>query len=191
VAPCQSSPLKERRLHVTTHLLERRLRLGHPVPLSSLNTSAIDAAPKYFESKHGRPQLYFTSTRLGGPEDIFVSELQKNGVWGAPVPVFELNSPAADGSTAIRSDGLEVVFNSTRDGDGTQMDLYASYRDHVWQPWSIPEKVAGAVNTDGFEARPALSHDGRTLYFTFLTAEGHLDLLVSTREVLRPGRGSH
>ena len=54
----------------------------------------------------------------------------------------------------------------------------------MWQPWSIPEKVTSAINTDGFEARPSLSHDGRTLYFTYLTAEGHLDLLVSTRAVL-------
>jgi len=58
------------------------------------------------------------------------------------------------------------------------------------EPWSIPEKVAGPINTDGFEARPALSYDARTLYFTVLTPEGH-DLLVSTRAVLRhhPERG--
>jgi hypothetical protein len=84
-----------------------------------------------------------------------------------------------------------VIFDSSREGDVSSTDLYASYRDHVWQPWSIPEKVAGAVNTDGFEARPALSYDGRTLYFTILTAEGHLDLLVSTRAVLRPSRRDH
>ena len=129
---------------------------GTPVPLSSLNTPGIDAAPHYFANGHGRPQLYFTSTRLGGPEDIHVSELQRDGVWGAPVPVFELNSPAPDGRVAIRSDGLEIILDSSRDADGVT-DLYASYSDHVWQPWSIPEKVAGAVNTAAFEARPSLS----------------------------------
>jgi Tol biopolymer transport system component len=157
---------------------------GTPVPLSSLNTSGIDAAPNYFANEHGRPQLYFTSTRLGGPEDIHVSELQKDGVWGAPVPVVELNSPAPDGRSTIRSDGLEIIFDSSRDGDGATY-LYASHRDHWWEPWSIPEKVAGAVNTGTFNARPSLSNGGRTLYFTFLTAEGHLDLLVSTRAALR------
>lgn len=156
------------------------------MPLSPLNTAGIDAAPNYFVGEHGRPQLYFTTTRLGGPEDIHVSERQKDGVWGDPVPVFELNSPAPDGRTAIRRDGLEIILDSGRDGG--QADLYESHRDHVWQPWSIPEKVAGEVNTDGFDARPALSHDGRTLYFTFLTAEGHLDLLVSTRAVVREGK---
>ena len=159
-----------------------------PVPLSSLNTSGIDAAPNYFANEHGRPQLFFTTTRLGGPEDIHMSELQKDGVWGAPVPVFELNSPAPDGRSAIRRDGLEIIFDSSREGDVSSTDLYASHRDHVWQPWSTPEKLAGPVNTDGFDARPALSHDGRTLYFTFQTAEGHLDLLVSTRAELRRGR---
>jgi Tol biopolymer transport system component len=160
-----------------------------PVPLSSLNTSGIDAAPNYFANEHGRPQLYFTTTRLGGPEDIHVSELQKNGEWGTPVPVVELNSHEPDGRSTIRSDGLEIIFDSSRDL-AAQTDLYSASRDHVWQPWSIPEKVAGAVNTDGFDARPSLSHDGRTLYFTFQTAEGHLDLLVSTRGVLgeRPGK---
>jgi hypothetical protein len=77
------------------------------VPLSSLNTSVIDAAPNYFANERGRPQLFFTTTRLGGPEDIHMSELRKDGVWGDPVPVFELNSPAPDGRSAIRRDGLE------------------------------------------------------------------------------------
>jgi hypothetical protein len=87
-----------------------------------------------------------------------VSELQKDGVWGALVPLVELNSPAPDGRSALRSDGLEIIFDSSRDGN--QADLYVAQRDHVWQSWSIPEKVAGAVNTGGFDARPSLSHDG-------------------------------
>jgi Tol biopolymer transport system component len=161
-----------------------------PVPLSSLNTPGIDAAPNYFENEHGRPQLYFTTTRLGGPEEIHVSELQRDGLWGPPVPVFELNSPAPDGRSTIRRDGLEIIFDSGRDA-ATQTDLYASHRDHVWEPWSIPEKVGGAINTDGFDARPSMSHDGRTLYFTFQTAEGHLDLLVSTRAVMHGKHGKH
>jgi hypothetical protein len=154
-----------------------------PVPLSTLNTPGIDAAPNYFANDDGGPQLFFTSTRLGGSEDIHVSELQEDGIWGAPVPVFELNSPAPDGRSTIRRDGLEIIFDSSRDGG--QADLYTSVREHVWQPWSIPEKVAGPINTDGFEARPSLSYDGRTLYYTVLTAEGHLDLFVTTRTVLR------
>jgi hypothetical protein len=158
-----------------------------PVPLSSLNTSGIDAAPNYFANEPRPPQLYFTSTRLGGPEDIHVSELQTDGVWGAAVPVFELNSPAPDGRSTIRSDGLEIIFDSSRDADGST-DLYASHRDHWWESWSIPEKLPDTINAGGFNARPALSHDGRTLYFTVLTAEGHLDLLVSTRAELRRGR---
>ena len=103
---------------------------------------------------------------------------------GTHVPVVELNSSAPDGRSTIRRDGLEIIFDSSRGDGSTQTDLNSSHRDQVWQPWSIPEKVAGTINTDGFEARPSLSHDGRTLYFTYLTAEGHLDLLVSTRAVL-------
>lgn len=155
-----------------------------PVPLSSLNTAGIDAAPNYFANEHGRPQLFFATTRLGRSEEIHISELQRDGVWGPPVPVVELNSPAPDGRSTIRRDGLEIIFDSSRDA-ATQTDLYASHRDHVWEPWSIPEKIAGPINTDGYEARPSLSHDGRTLYFTYLTAEGDLDLLVSTRAVIR------
>ena len=162
-----------------------------PVPLTSLNTPGIDAAPNYFANEHGRPpQLYFTSTRLGGPEDIHVSELQEDGTWGVPVPVFELNSPAPDGRSTIRSDGLEIIFDSSRDADGST-DLYASHRDHWWELWSIPEKLPDTINAGDFNARPALSHDGRTLYFTVLTAEGHLELLVSTRSELRRGRRAH
>jgi Tol biopolymer transport system component len=162
-----------------------------PVALSSLNSSAVDASPNYLASRHGRPQLFFTSTR-SGQADIYVSELQRDGMWGPPGAVWELNAPGRnDGQPSIRADGLEIVFNSNRDGDGSQMDLYASHRDHLWEAWSIPEKIAGAVNTGGHEADPALSFDGRTLYFTVLTAEGHLDLQVSTRAALRRGRRDH
>ena len=89
---------------------------------------------------------------------------------GNPGAGRRAQQPCTDGRSTIRSDGLEIIFDSSR--DGAQTDLYASHRDYVWQPWSIPEKVAGAVNTAGFDARPSLSHDGRTLYFTFQTAEG-------------------
>jgi hypothetical protein len=155
-----------------------------------IDTPGIDAAPNYFANEHGRPQLYFTTTRLGGPEDIHVSELQRDGVWGTPVPVVELNSPAPDGRSTIRRDGLEIIFDSGRDEDGST-DLYASHRDHVWESWSIPGKLADAIDIGVFTARPTLSHDGRTLYFTFLTDAGHLDLLVSTRSVLRCSRRDH
>lgn len=159
-----------------------------PVPLSSLNTPGIDAAPAYFSNERGRPQLFFASTRGNGVEDIYVSELQTDGEWGTPESVFELNTPdRREGRASIRSDGLEIVFDSNRDGDGSQTELYASHRKHLRDPWSIPEKIAGAVNLGGFVARPALSDDGRSLYFTFLTDQGHLDLLVSTRALLRHG----
>ena len=117
-----------------------------------------------------------------------MSELQDDGVWGAPIPVTELSSPAPDGRSTIRRDGLEIIFDSSREDTG-QTHLYEAHRDHVWQPWSVPEKVAGALNTGVFDARPSLSYDGRTLYFTSLTEAGHLDLFVSTRAVFRRGHG--
>src|SRR5205085_11725597 len=106
--------------------------------------------------------------------------------WESPMPVTELNSEHFEGHPSLRGDGLEIVFQ--RD-DGVQDDIYVATRKHVWQTWSVPQKIAGGVDTvDGDEFGPALSFNGKTLYFTAFVGGalgGHYDLFASTRPRVR------
>jgi Tol biopolymer transport system component len=90
------------------------------------------------------------------------------------------------------SDGLEIVFDSTRAGGPPQ--IYAATRSTVFERRSTPELLDITVNLPGFaQTRPSISRDGRRLYFgsTRDNLPGDLaggsDVFVSTRS--GPGRG--
>ena len=164
------------------------LSWGPAVALPSpVNGPSWDAGPAYFGRRDGRPELYFSSDRgngLGQPGlDIYRSELQPDGWWTTPVYVSEINSAFQDGRAVIRGDGLELVLTSTRDGG---QDLYSSHRDHVWEPWSTPERIGLPVSTDASEVQATFSWNGRTLYFgsTRLGGSGNFDLYAATRAPL-------
>jgi Tol biopolymer transport system component len=158
---------------------------GPPVRLPApVNGASFDAGSSYFEPSHGRPQLYFASDRANGGGiaglDIYVAELRGDGTWTTPELVAEVSSGAQDSRPAIRADGLELIFTSTREGNA---DLYASRRDRVWEPWSAPEKIL-VVNTGAEETQATLSANRRTLYFasTRPGGSGASDLYASTRK---------
>jgi hypothetical protein len=136
--------------------------------------------------------MYFYSIRSGGSgcRDIFSSTLGENGDFTPAVLVTELNTPGEDEQPAIRRDGLEIFFGSNRplgapcQGAGNPGgDLYVSTRASTSDPWGSPVGLGMPINTAGAEGRPALSNDGRSLYFFSdgLGGEGSTDLFVSTR----------
>jgi Tol biopolymer transport system component len=143
-----------------------------------------DAGPTYFENEGGRPQLYFQSQRPGGAgqADIFVSEQQEDGTWGAPQRVAELSSPFQEQHPAIRFDGLEIVIQSSRP-PSLGFDLWVSTRESVTDAWSQPVRIDN-VNSPQAEVTPYLSGDGMTLYFSSDRAggSGAGDLWMSTRQ---------
>ena len=161
-----------------------------PVPITELNSTVNDAGPTYFENEGGRPQLYFQSQRAGGAgqADIYVSEQQEDGTWGAPTRVVELNSSSQEQHPSIRFDGLEIVFQSTR-ATSLGFDLWASTRATVNDPWSTPVRLNN-VNSPQTDAQPYLSGDGMTLFFSSDRAggAGGNDLWMSTRQ-RRHGNG--
>src|SRR5262249_50760756 len=83
---------------------------GSPINLgSNVNSPAFDGGADFFANDDGSsPLLFFVSTRPGGPGnfDIYVSALNKNGVWGPAALVPELNSTANDRRPSVRFDGL-------------------------------------------------------------------------------------
>ena len=155
-----------------------------PVNLGpNVNSSTVgEAGPSYFEAD-GRAFLYFSR---GG--DIYASEQAPDGSWGEAALVAALNSPASDNRPNVRKNGLEVVFDSNRDGyqGGTRnLDIWTATRPSVADPWSVlpsTNHLGTVVNTPVDEVRASFSWDGSTLYFGRNPSEnGSMDLWFTTR----------
>lgn len=141
--------------------------------LQAINTEAIEYSPIY-----NNGFLYFTSNREGGKiylnNGTHFTNIYKVKTKGANVqmeslkaldPVF--NDPNTnEGSIAISADGNSVIFAKGNHGKPTGTDnvnLYTSrYRNGQW---STP-RILNICDPKAWDSSPALSADGRTLYFS-------------------------
>ncbi len=111
--------------------------------------------------------------------------------WSAPVnlgpPVSALLTgfppKGADFNPFISRDGLSLYFSSDRPGGFGGFDIWVSQRPSVNDPWGEPQNLGPNVNTPSTENSPALSANGRHLYFQSDRPGGFggLDLYVSER----------
>lgn len=106
--------------------------------------------------------LYFSRRVEGGQTDIFVTRLV-DGLWQKARAVSQLNSAGDDLGPVIAADGSELYFYSNRPGGLGGTDLYVAHRTPAG--WSAPENGGPAINSTGNEYDPALSPDGRSIYF--------------------------
>jgi hypothetical protein len=91
--------------------------------------------------------------------DIYVSEQNPDGSFGAAVMVTELNTELADQAPEIRHDGLEMFIMSDRRGTKGLSDLWVSTRQTVFDLWSPPTNLGSLVNTafnDGQPSKPTM-----------------------------------
>jgi hypothetical protein len=163
------------------------------LPCNSVNSALSDAGPTIFEDRRMHTTvLYFTRQNTPGPNgfDILVDTLQSDGRWGVASVVPELTSPVRDTRTTISRDGLEMFISSGRVGGFGSEDIWISTRASTTDVWSTPVNAGGIINGSAFDGAPALSFDGRSLYFfserTGPDANGVMplglrDLYVSTR----------
>src|SRR5690348_1262557 len=163
------------------------------LPCGTVNSALSDAGPTIFEDQRTQTTvLYFTRQVTSGPNgfDIFVDTLQSDGMWGAAGPVLELSSPVRDTRTTISRDGREMFLSSGRAGGLGSEDIWSSTRLSTSDAWGTPVNAGHIINSSSFDGAPALSFDGRSLYFfserTGRDANGVMpfglrDLYVSTR----------
>jgi hypothetical protein len=148
---------------------------------SGPNTALDEQGPSYVKGS-----LYFSSSTLppATSGETFVSRGHPLWGFGPATPLAELNDPAAnDIQPNVRSDGLEVVFSSTRAGTP---DIWVATRRSRHDRWSAPVALGPEVNTSAGETRPSLSWDGRTLLFGRSPGpEGQSDIYVTTRALHR------
>ncbi len=97
-------------------------------------------------------------------EDIYIST-RKNNEWTNPIPISDkINTVENEGTCTISADGRTLVFTNC---DGRQSfgscDLFVSYK--IGNEWIEPINLGNKVNSPFWESQPALTADGRTLYF--------------------------
>jgi len=144
--------------------------LKHPL---TFRVSRLPDAVNGFDSQYfpvltaDRETLLFTGIAEAlGDEDLYVSHRIEELGWSKPVSLSNvINTADNEGTAAISADGRTLVFTvcqGRRRGFGN-CDLYVSYRSG--EEWSEPQNLGADVNSGAWDSQPALSADGRTLYF--------------------------
>lgn len=97
-------------------------------------------------------------------ENLYVSNFT-DGAWTEPKPIStSINTPENEGTCSISADGRTIVFTSCKGRKNFgSCDLFVSYK--TGDEWTTPINLGGKVNSIAWESQPALSADGRTLFY--------------------------
>lgn len=136
-----------------------------PKPLSdTVNCFSLQYFPTLTADQQ---ELIFTRRR--GPrdeddEDMVISYKNAQGRWLPPQSISpNINTAQNEGTCTISADGRKLIFTSCQNGYSGDCDLFESTK--TGNQWSKPVNLGPAVNSGDWESHPALSADGRTLYF--------------------------
>ncbi len=109
--------------------------------------------------------VYTKRDFIDGDEDIVVSYF-KDGKWTEAQSISpRINSPLNEGASTISADGKVMILTSCdkRDSFGS-CDLYITRKTE--KGWSKPRNLGKPVNSQYWESQPALSADGKKIYFS-------------------------
>jgi hypothetical protein len=111
--------------------------------------------------------VYFTAEREGGlgGEDIWRSSPSVDGWEEAENLGPAVNSAGPEFNALVHPEGLWIVFGSARSGDHGGGDLYISRRTNAGD-WEAAVVLAEPLNSSALDFCPALSPDGRYLFFS-------------------------
>lgn len=141
------------------------------------NSRRADFCPMFLDSKN--EVLYFTSSRdkatgttkseITGAKncDVFFSKKDDKGKWSNPELVEgDLNTEFDEGITTFTPDGNTMYFaKALRKADaGTSVEIYKASRSEA--KWSGAAKFEITADTLSAYDDPAVSHDGKWLYFS-------------------------
>ena len=140
--------------------------------------SALLFAANYAAENEEKPSL-----------NIFVSERDEQGRWGAPYSIGPvLNTAGMERSPFLHPDMKTLYFSSDREGTLGDLDVWVSRRlaDTCWTCWSEPENLGPDINTSGRDCWYKISTDGTTAYFARKEGRRHDIYSVTLPEDKRP-----
>jgi len=131
---------------------------------SSINTDADEYLPAL--SVDGSTLIFTRSKKeLGHRNEDFYMSYHNTDDWelaedlGRPI-----NTAQNEGAQCITADGNTIYFTACSRADSYgRCDIYQSNR--IDDTWSEPVNLGPNVNTDNWESQPAISADGRQLFF--------------------------
>jgi hypothetical protein len=167
---------------------QERRKWEEPQNLAVLNTSGDDFAPAYsFQER----LVYFTSSQ-GGYAELYTSryDARRDATTGESRPRFALSERVSTPINQSRNNQAYITFAT----DGSA--LLSTFRMTRQRPFLNIFQVAqsktiftkpdpvDALNTDGFNAHPALSPLGKTVVFASNRPGGHggIDLWTANRD---------
>lgn len=141
------------------------------------NSRRADFSPMFLDKNY--ETLYFTTTteKVTGANkseitgmkksDIWFSKKNERGEWQKPEPAGgELNSEMDEGIISFSPDGQTMYLTMARRSltSDTSVEIYTSRRSDA--AWSQPQKFEITADTLSAVGHPAVSPDGRYLYFS-------------------------
>jgi hypothetical protein len=110
--------------------------------------------------------LWFTSTRDGGAggADLWTaSRASIDAPFGTPILFDAINGSSGDESGWVTQDGLVLIFDSIRDGSGSE--IFTTSRANVGQAFAAPTHLS-EVNSTANEYNVFMTLDERELFFS-------------------------
>lgn len=104
-----------------------------------------------------------------GNTDIYVSLLQPDGTWGAPIDLGpNVNTPFAERTPFLHPDGKTLYFSSSGHAGLGRMDVYKCTRLSAdsWTEWSEPVNLGKEINTPGDDWGYRISTSGDVAYYS-------------------------
>ena len=134
--------------------------LGAPSPVE---LAVAPEASTYYPRQFANGDLSFTSRGPVGGDDLFIARAVGKR-FATPEPLAGDFNTAQDDWDLIESrDGRLRIWVSARPGGQGRTDLYYSRRNAAGA-WSAASNLV-AANSPALETAPALSPDGRVLFF--------------------------
>ncbi len=141
---------------------------ANPVPfepkklLGGVNTNEHH---EYFPSISVDGQrLLFTRNVFKRNEDFYEAFRQADGSWSEAQPLEAINSDYDEAAQTLSADGNLIVFTSCGQPKGLgSCDLY--YVEKINGRWSQPKNMGPNINSPQWDSHPALSADGKLLFF--------------------------
>lgn len=181
---------------VNKYLSDCTFSLQHQAPLSSV---AIKLLPKNINTIHDEyfPKLTADNKTIvftrkeNNQENFYESQLLAPGEWSEAVQLEgQINSALYnEGAHCISPDGKYLFFTGCNWPNGLgSCDIYVSKKESG--KWQAPHNLGAPINSRGWESQPAISADGRTLYFVSNKPGGYGGYDIYRSHLLADGQWS-